>query len=236
MLKKLKLPKTATVLACLQLANPLVFAADPPVKLPSVGCTGSSVSLGRDSFLEKVHCELGKDYLKEFRELFNKARSKQVDWYEVIKFYNEHFVCVRHLDKSLFDLGSKLYAGRRRNSFHFKEVDCEYIYIPGADCTYFSIEYNFWKEIDDEINHEIDDLRYSCSEDSNYKCDQLESWQCGCMHNRLYILKKIVYDEYDLDGYNMAGFDEYGLARDYCDILLYGIRTLLKRVKSSITP
>lgn len=77
MLKKLKLPKTATVLACLQLVNPLVFAADPPVKLPSVGCTGSSVSLGRDSFLEKVHCELGKDYLKEFRELFNKARSKQ---------------------------------------------------------------------------------------------------------------------------------------------------------------
>lgn len=220
-MKKSKLSKTVTVLACLQLANPLVFAADPPAKLPPVDCAGSSVSPSSDGFLEKVRCELGKDYLEEFRELFNKARSKQVDWGEVIKFYNEHFVCVRNLDKSLFDLGSELYAGRGRNSFHFKEVGNEYVYIPGADCEYFSIEYYFWEEIDKEIDREVYALRCSCSEDSSHKCDQLESWQCRCMHDRLYILRDIVFHEYDPDGYNRAGYDENGIDRDGFDV--YGI-------------
>ena len=250
MQKKLKSSKIAAVLACLQLANPLVFAADSSADYNSQdfnkpyyantetikkAVRWGSIALGlgtigvisgivlndisnNHSFLEKIRYEFGKDYLKEFEELYNKSLSGHsvADCGRMLEFYNMHFVCLNNLNKSVFDSGFGLYVGHERNPFHVME-DGTYVFIPGADCTSFKEEYFFWKKINKEINHEIDNLRYSCSEDSNYKCDQLSLLSHSISH-RLIILEQILENKYDIQGkYNEFGYDRNGYDRNGYD-------------------
>ena len=250
MQKKLKSSKIAAVLACLQLANPLVFAADSSADYNSQDFNKSyyantetikkavkwgSIALGlgtigvisgivlndisnNHSFLEKIRYEFGKDYLKEFEELYNKSLSGRsvADCGRMLEFYNMHFVCLNNLNKSVFDSGFGLYVGHERNPFHVME-DGTYVFIPGADCTSFKEEYFFWKRINKEINHEIDNLRYSCSKDSNYKCDQLSLLSHSISH-RLIILEQILENKYDIQGkYNEFGYDRNGYDRNGYD-------------------
>ena len=250
MQKKLKSSKIAAVLACLQLANPLVFAADSSADYNSQDFNKSyyantetikkavkweSIALGlgtigvisgivlndisnNHSFLEKIRYEFGKDYLKEFEELYNKSLSGHsvADCGRMLEFYNMHFVCLNNLNKSVFDSGFGLYVGHERNPFHVME-DGTYVFIPGADCTSFKEEYFFWKRINKEINHEIDNLRYSCSKDSNYKCDQLSLLSHSISH-RLIILEQILENKYDIQGkYNEFGYDRNGYDRNGYD-------------------
>ncbi len=170
------------------------------------------------SFLEKIRYEFGKDYLKEFEELYNKSLSGHsvADCGRMLEFYNMHFVCLNNLNKSVFDSGFGLYVGHERNPFHVME-DGTYVFIPGADCTSFKEEYFFWKRINKEINHEIDNLRYSCSKDSNYKCDQLSLLSHSISH-RLIILEQILENKYDIQGkYNEFGYDRNGYDRNGYD-------------------
>ena len=154
MQKKLKSSKIAAVLACLQLANPLVFAADSSADYNSQdfnkpyyantetikkAVRWGSIALGlgtigvisgivlndisnNHSFLEKIRYEFGKDYLKEFEELYNKSLSGHsvADCGRMLEFYNMHFVCVNNLNKSVFDSGFGL-----RSEEHTSELQSQ---------------------------------------------------------------------------------------------------------------